>query len=92
MSTKPNDGGPAFPTPHPSRGPTHGMTLRDWFFGMALSGIMARPQQPVDCRHVDVDRIEEYLGRHKSNSVREAVKEAMLAADEALAAREKGTK
>lgn len=43
--TTTNDGGPAFPTPDNSAwdGParTPGMTLRDWFAGQALAGIMA---------------------------------------------------
>ena len=33
MSTQ-NDGGPAFPASHQAR---EGMTLRDWFAGMALA-------------------------------------------------------
>ena len=46
--TNPNDGGPAFPRPD-ERGPygegiregCDGMTLRDWFAGQALAGVMA---------------------------------------------------
>jgi hypothetical protein len=43
MTTTPKDGGPAFPLQ--SIGPDfnpgyHGMTLRDWFAGQALAGIM----------------------------------------------------
>ena len=48
MST-PNDGGPAFPT-HPAVDPDNGeyntepgMTLRDWFAGKALQGLIADP-------------------------------------------------
>ena len=40
-----NDGGPAFPrpgVPHISS-PEKGMSLRDWFAGMALQGMMANP-------------------------------------------------
>lgn len=66
--------------------------LRDWFAGQALAGIMARQPEPVDCRHVDIDRIGEYLDQQKVLKVREAIQEAMMAADEAIAAREKGTK
>ncbi|MFA6241960.1 MAG: hypothetical protein WC655_13580 [Candidatus Hydrogenedentales bacterium] len=46
MST-PNDGGPAFPRPasHSEEGGVHygyvGMTLRDWFAGQALAGVLA---------------------------------------------------
>jgi hypothetical protein len=46
----PNDGGPAFPHPgfHGIDGkfvdvPHQGMTLRDWFAGMALQGFAAHP-------------------------------------------------
>jgi hypothetical protein len=51
MSTTPNDGGPAFPfgqisetTGQPINGCYHsGMSLRDWFAGQALQGILASP-------------------------------------------------
>jgi hypothetical protein len=39
MSDKPDDGGPAFPS-HPDSAYA-GMTLRDWFAGMALQGMIA---------------------------------------------------
>lgn len=35
----PGDGGPAFPTPTPNS--NHGMSLRDWFAGQVLAGILA---------------------------------------------------
>jgi hypothetical protein len=37
-----NDGGPAFPVVVPSEGAVweYGMTLRDWFAGQALMGMM----------------------------------------------------
>lgn len=38
MST-PKDGGPAFPNEHRA----NGMTLRDWFAGQALAGLLANP-------------------------------------------------
>ena len=38
MSAK-NDGGAAFP--HPAYDVIHGMSLRDWFAGQALSGMMS---------------------------------------------------
>lgn len=49
MSTeKPNDGGPAFPSPEHRAfdsprllAPTAGMSLRDWFAGQALIGLSA---------------------------------------------------
>jgi hypothetical protein len=41
MSTQQEDGGPAFPTaPTDMKCGTFGMTLRDWFAGMAMSGIL----------------------------------------------------
>lgn len=40
MSTPINDGGPAFPVPQ-YRNTLPGMSLRDWFAGQALAGIMA---------------------------------------------------
>lgn len=47
MSSEINDGGPAFPKPldpYPNaqgmESGTHGMSLRDWFAGQALTGIM----------------------------------------------------
>ena len=36
-------GGPAFPSTYPNR---DGMTLRDWFAGQALAGILADPNGP----------------------------------------------
>lgn len=48
MKTSINDGGPAFPVPSVSwKGAesvaieTHGMTLRDWFAGQAMTGFIA---------------------------------------------------
>jgi len=49
-----NDGGPAFPVPdsHHANGQVqygaNGMTLRDWFAGQALAGLLASPRGPVD--------------------------------------------
>ena len=43
MTDKPNDGGPAYPTLHiPDSSPPawSGMSLRDYFAGQALAGIM----------------------------------------------------
>jgi hypothetical protein len=34
------DGGAAFPCPHPSA-PNEGMTMRQWYKGMALQGLLA---------------------------------------------------
>jgi hypothetical protein len=37
------DGGQAFPVGNPTHGGEPGMTLRDWFAGQALAGILANP-------------------------------------------------
>jgi len=43
--TEPNDGGPAFPTVDANRAEgeygTMGMSLRDWFAGQALAGLLS---------------------------------------------------
>jgi len=39
-----NDGGPAFPRGDPTHGGDHGMSLRDWFAGQALAGLLANPK------------------------------------------------
>ena len=50
MSEQIKDGGPAFPWPHTQypNGEVEwglpGMTLRDWFAGQALAGLMAAPE------------------------------------------------
>ena len=55
--SKPYDGGPAYPgqliteSGFP-RGYSMGMTLRDWFAGQALAGIMANPQAWLDTDEV----------------------------------------
>lgn len=52
MTTNPTDGGPAFP--FTCKGPTtapeiyYGMSLRDWFAGMALEGLLAFPHSHRD--------------------------------------------
>jgi hypothetical protein len=38
-------GGPAFPSTHP-HGREEGMSLRDWFAGKAMQGLLACPVQP----------------------------------------------
>jgi hypothetical protein len=43
MSDKINDGGPAFPTTWPDQCPGEGTSLRDWFAGKALAGMLADP-------------------------------------------------
>jgi hypothetical protein len=40
-----NDGGPAFPVGSPTHRGYEGMTLRDWFAGQALAGLIADPSR-----------------------------------------------
>lgn len=69
--TKKNDGGAAFPM---SSGPTnyaeHGMSLRDWFAGQAMSGLIGRLEGKTD-------RLEE-IGRVVSVAAY-VIADAMLA-------------
>jgi len=41
MSEKINDGGPAFPVLYGQTNGLDGMSLRDWFAGQALAGLLA---------------------------------------------------
>lgn len=43
MSGQINDGGPAFPNKDELGSMIPGMSLRDWFAGQALAGIMSNP-------------------------------------------------
>lgn len=88
----PNDGGPAFPQPnhiveHDSQGRVEarnwmqdsGMTLRDWFAGMALQGLLsANPQCPDAVSEENVDSV--------------IAREAYRSADAMIAERSKPTK
>lgn len=44
MSAAKNDGGPAFPVQDASTWQAHGMSLRDYFAGQALQGLLANPK------------------------------------------------
>lgn len=47
MTTK-NTGGPAFTSVnHPDIPVNNGMTLRDWFAGLAMQGLLANPGGPI---------------------------------------------
>ena len=49
MSDAPKDGGPAFAHGNPEQGGDPGMSLRDYFAGQALAGILAcGPAAPMD--------------------------------------------
>ena len=52
--TQPHDGGPAFPlaTSSGSNTSVNGMTLRDWFAGMALQGQAHRFAHPHEHREL----------------------------------------
>ena len=60
MSTERNDGGPAFPRPLSKLSPEEfsveqdGMSLRDWFAGMALQGLLAATE-PDDYGKSSID-------------------------------------
>ena len=43
MKETKSDGKQAFPTGNPTHGGNPGMTLRDWFAGQALVGLVASP-------------------------------------------------
>jgi hypothetical protein len=48
MTDKIDDGGPAFPPMAPLESwgdPKQGMSLRDWFAGQALAGLLADPNE-----------------------------------------------
>ena len=47
------DGGPAFPRENSDWG-VPGMTLRDWFAGQALSGILANPHNLREVTFIDM--------------------------------------
>lgn len=45
--SKIEDGGPAFPSPQCGDwSPEYGMSLRDWFAGQALAGMLSMPSDP----------------------------------------------
>lgn len=46
MSTKPNDGGPAFPVQDAEKWQGHGMTLRDYFAAKAMQGMCSGGRWP----------------------------------------------
>lgn len=47
-----DNGGPAFPIASDVIGHCVGMTLRDWFAGQALAGLLASPQTGDDANAV----------------------------------------
>ena len=75
-----NDGGPAFPTGQLNRCDIEpGMSLRDWFAGMALQGMLCANAPAMD--EVSDKNVDAVLAREAYNS-----------ADAMLAERKKRTK
>lgn len=73
-----NDGGPAFPRNRSGGYPPHkGMSLRDWFAGQALAGMLA---YPGDERHGSF---------HNNCSVEGCASEAYMYADAMLKQRDR---
>ncbi len=70
MTGKINDGGPAFPVSMPALfgRDAEGMSLRDWFAGQALAGLLSNPRAD-----------QEWAGKHAAVSAYN-VADAMLAA------------
>lgn len=80
------DGGPAFPT-RSNVGANDfisGMTLRDWFAGQALAGIMANPERWRDIQRLYDKGKMTYDDASKSNATK-----AYSIADAMIAEREK---
>ena len=51
---EPDDGGPAFPLNHPDLTADYrGMSLRDWFAGQALSGLVAHGLSSYESKYSD---------------------------------------
>ena len=42
------DGGPAFPAPDPEKWHTEGMSLHQWYVGMAISGLASNHNVSMD--------------------------------------------
>lgn len=90
--SKRDDGGPAFPSGHGELG-LEGMSLRDWFAGQALAGIMAQSHGgPKDWTHAGWGWGEDCLNSLNKHETSTAVTVASFAyqiADAMLAARKK---
>lgn len=63
-----NDGGPAFPYPSEYWGNGQpGMSLRDWFAGMAISGLLADPgMKPEDAVEIAFQAADAMLKARES--------------------------
>ena len=62
MSERPKDGGSAFPIPHDDRPGAYvaepGMSLRDWFAGQALTGMLLASYRHDSLRRVPKGDLE----------------------------------
>ena len=75
-----NDGGPAFPVTDRSRSHYPGMSLRQWYAGMALQGLIAVPetllaiydQSKLDREDMDVTMAKAALGMADAMLAQEA--------------------
>ena len=83
MSDQINDGGQAFPMAYPESYSIKisGMSLRDWFAGMALQGILSKSLFPDSSgnKSINWSRTREYSGRSASIVAYE-IADAMIAA------------
>ena len=79
MNMKPN-GGAAFPKPltrigeHEYEEGNEGMSLRDWFAGMALQGMLASPRS-IDCEKLDSKNHASYAYAYADAMIAERDKE-----------------
>ena len=87
MKTPSNDGGPAFPAPMngPDGRTQHGMTLRDYFAGQALAGVVPGIEHAVD----KIDPDSKYYDQNSDGLYQCAAIRAYCYADAMLAACER---
>ena len=91
MRTPSNDGGPAFPLINDHTHPTtinNGMTLRDYFAGQALAGVVPGIEHAVD----KIDPDSKYYDQNSDGLYQCAAIRAYCYADAMLAARKEGAK
>ena len=79
MSDDAKDGGPAFPAGVYGSEMRRGMSMRDWFAGMALQGIMANPERWKQIAEDYKSRKKTYEQCSQSNAVKAySLADAML--------------
>jgi hypothetical protein len=87
MSDQINDGGQAFPMSFGCDSENYsGMSLRDWFAGMALQGILSKSLFPNSSGNKSISwaTTREYSGRSASIAAYEIADEMLAARKEAL--------